>query len=288
MRTNGERQRDLRGDLRGGRRASRVTPEAPSSSTLRSSVELVSIDESGSPKVAVVAYDPPSSQERVPYYFEPASRGSQFLVASSLSELPVFTLYHSPGILEVLCGILMLTKRVVLMTAYCFDSPTGSATLSALLRRGVRIQMIMDRKNMKTPSCTKQLAVMRDLMMSAVAEGGSLVVREHTPSTSTKGFSAMHVKSWCLDDSVYIGGSYNFTHNAETSNAEHLVVARCADAAATHRAWFEGVWSRSDPVSLDEVRDRAENRSRSLSRSATRSPTEAPRAAVHHASAGST
>ena len=159
------------------------------------------------------------------------------------------------------------------MTAYCFDSPTGLSTLCALLRRGVQIFIILDKKNMSTPSCARQLKVLAELMSSAIGEGGSLDLREHAPSK--KGFSAMHVKSWCLDEEVYIGGSYNFTHNAETSNAEHLVVARDRDAIDTHLSWFWDVWSRSESFSLEQVyqREEARIRGKSVSRSATRSPT---------------
>jgi len=78
-------------------------------------------------------------------------------------------------------------------------------------------------------------------------------MRSYAPK---EGYSAMHVKSWCLDEEVYIGGSYNFTHNAESSNEEHLVATRDDAAVATYKSWFVGIWSRAALIDREEVEKR--------------------------------
>ena len=158
------------------------------------------------------------------------------LKASSLEDLPVFPLYPSPGIAEILCGILMLARKTLWMTSYCFDSSTGVATLGALLRKGIDVSILFDGRQMKSPSCSRQLSAILGLWDAAIGDGGRLSMRSYTPTGS--GFPTMHVKSWCLDETVYVGGSYNFTHNAETSNNEHLVVARCQEACEVYRDLF--------------------------------------------------
>ena len=67
----------------------------------------------------------------------------------------------------------------------------------------------------------------------------------------------MHVKGWCLDAEVYIGGSYNFTHNAEVSSEEHMIVLKDPSVVETYKQWFTGLWNKATPIGQGEV-DRRE------------------------------
>ena len=69
----------------------------------------------------------------------------------------------------------------------------------------------------------------------------------------------MHAKSWCLDDEVYVCGSYNFTQNAEVANGEHLVVARDSSAVITHRTWFFKMWEKVSPLHREEIVQRGQS-----------------------------
>ena len=166
-----------------------------------------------------------------------------------------------------------MTKKSLLMTCYCFDSVLGATTLGALLRRGVKISVIMDGKNMNTPSCSKQLSTISELMNSMVDDGGKIELRMYSPKSGSA-FSAMHVKSWCLDGLVYIGGSYNFTHNAEVSNEEHLVVVKDPGTIETYQEWFFGLWNKATEISKEDAARRCAQyvAKRSASRSRARVP----------------
>ncbi len=66
----------------------------------------------------------------------------------------------------------------------------------------------------------------------------------------------MHVKSWVIDKKVYVGGSCNFTTNAESSNEEHLVIAKDPEANATYQAWFSELWAKATILDADDVQRR--------------------------------
>ena len=146
------------------------------------------------------------------------------LAASRLDDIPPITLYTSPGLLDVVCGLIRLARSSFWMSCYCFDSQAGVAAISALLRNGVEVRILFDDKQIKDSSCSRQYTAMLELWSAAASQSSSLVMKSYRPPGT--GFPTMHVKSWFLDDKVYMGGSYNFTNNAETSNAEHVVVAR--------------------------------------------------------------
>ena len=57
----------------------------------------------------------------------------------------------------------------------------------------------------------------------------------------------MHTKSWCIDEEVYIGGSYNFTMHAEKS-VEQLIVVKDSVTAAEYVTWFQALCKQSDGV----------------------------------------
>ena len=150
--------------------------------------------------------------------------------------------------------------------------------MGTLLRKGVRISLLMDEKQMRAPSCSKQWEKIEELMSAARGPKGGLCVKAIRPEYSRSGFSSMHVKSWCIDAEVYIGGSYNFTHNAEVANEEHLIVVRDLGTVATYKEWFHRLWqhekvlevSREILASWADAKEGGKPR-RSLSRSLGRS-----------------
>ena len=149
-------------------------------------------------------------------------------------------MYTSPGISDVACALIMLTKTTLKMTCYCFDSEAGVAVVGTLLRRGVQVSIVVDSNQTDNPSCVKQHAALLGLMTQSGTRDGALTVKRYCPTT---GFASyMHVKSWFLDDLVYVGGSYNFAMNAEKNNEEHLVVMKEEAVCRAHSDWFSRIW----------------------------------------------
>ena len=173
-------------------------------------------------------------------------------------------------------------QNILKLTCYCFDMPEGAAVMSYLLRNGRSIKLLLDANQMKNPSCARQLNTVQELFETA---GSNLLeVKSFSPKA---GFSALHAKTWCIDGQVYIGGSFNFTKNADLSNEEHLVVVRDPPLVDKHERWFDDLWNKAGHVTkefvaagLQRKAEKAETRSRSASESRERSVSvaRAPRA----------
>ena len=99
----GDRQRDLREkeESRGCRRVSRATAKTRPEPTPPVAVSLRPIDEVRPQEECVVVAEPQPPEEQW------VRDSSQHLDAASLGEISGFALYHSPGILDILCGVFM-------------------------------------------------------------------------------------------------------------------------------------------------------------------------------------
>ena len=76
-------------------------------------------------------------------------------------------------------------------------------------------------------------------------------------SPGTVAFSALHAKTWCADDLVYVGGSLNFSKNAAMNNEEHLVVLKDPGTVRTHQGWFEDLWAKAEVLTIEVVAELA-------------------------------
>ena len=103
------------------------------------------------------------------------------------------------------------------MQAYSFTSKPILAALLSAQRRGVKVQLILDRSNLTQKSSEADEAVDAGIPV--------LIDAKHEIS---------HNKVIIVDAELVITGSFNFTHNAEESNAENLVLLRSRDLAARY------------------------------------------------------
>ena len=58
----------------------------------------------------------------------------------------------------------------------------------------------------------------------------------------------MHAKSWCIDGSILVGGSPNFTSNGLEQSEELMFVFEGdvrEDAMTSYLEWFENLWGQS-------------------------------------------
>ena len=129
--------------------------------------------------------------------------------------------------------------------------------------------MLLDGKQSKNPSCTRQPDEFISSMTQSGGEHGLLTVKRYCPCA---GFaSSLRAKSWLLDDLVYVGGSYNFTMNAEKNNGEHLVVMKGEAVCQVYNDWFYSIWNnpRAEVVTCREIlalKGQRASRSKSQSR----------------------
>ena len=118
------------------------------------------------------------------------------------------------------------SREEVLVQAYGF---THNAIAQALLRaqqRGVKVQVLLDKKS----SQTNRYVI--DLFEAAAL-----------PVKFDGAHAIAHNKVMVIDASVVVTGSYNFTNSADTRNAENSLVLRSPDLAKSYRENWQTHWS---------------------------------------------
>jgi phosphatidylserine/phosphatidylglycerophosphate/cardiolipin synthase-like enzyme len=142
----------------------------------------------------------------------------------SLVVPPSVETHFSPGgnCTEAILREIGLARREVLVQAYSFTSREISQALIDAKMRGVHVEIILDHSNEKEPHTELPFLIEQGL--------APLVDHEH---------AIAHNKVMIVDERTVLTGSFNFTHQAEKSNAENLVILRHhTDLATTYREHF--------------------------------------------------
>lgn len=129
-------------------------------------------------------------------------------------------------------------KQEVLVAVYAFTSEDLAAALAQAKKRGVAVQVIVDRDFDRTNDNSK----------SKFLEAQKIPVRRLAGSTAKPGEKdggLMHQKFAVIDRRVVFTGSYNWTHSAENRNDENLLMFRDASPLAEeYRRAFLQLWER--------------------------------------------
>jgi phosphatidylserine/phosphatidylglycerophosphate/cardiolipin synthase-like enzyme len=146
---------------------------------------------------------------------------------------PVTAAHFSPrgGCTAALVAELAAARAEVLVQAYSFTCPDIAAALVAAARRGVRVEVLLDRSN----------------EAEAYSELGDL--ERHGLAVWVDAAHAIaHNKVVVIDARTVVTGSFNFTRQAEHENAENLLVLRDhRGLAARYRANFYAHKEHSHP-----------------------------------------
>ena len=118
------------------------------------------------------------------------------------------------------------SREEVLVQAYGFTHNTIAQALLRAQQRGVKVQVLLDKKS----SQTNRYVI--DLL-----EAASLPVK------FDGAHAIAHNKVMVIDASVVVTGSYNFTNSADTRNAENILVLRSPDLAKSYRDNWQIHWS---------------------------------------------
>jgi phosphatidylserine/phosphatidylglycerophosphate/cardiolipin synthase-like enzyme len=141
-----------------------------------------------------------------------------------LDRTPVKVLFSpNGGCTEAIVDQIDQARSAVLVQAYGFTSlPIAKALLKAQ-RRGVRVEVILD----------KSQRTRRPSPAAFLANAGipTFIDAEH---------AIAHNKVMIIDDRTVISGSFNFTRAAEERNAENLFIIRSEELARLYvRNWRE-------------------------------------------------
>jgi len=119
--------------------------------------------------------------------------------------------YFSPkgGCTEAVVEQIERAQHEIHMQAYSFTSEEISRALVAAYRRGVKVTVVLDKSEAKQTS-----------------RAAEEVIRAKIPTYIDAQHAIAHNKIILIDGQTLITGSFNFTNQAEHSNAENLLVIR--------------------------------------------------------------
>ncbi|RIH81426.1 Phospholipase D [Calidithermus terrae] len=129
------------------------------------------------------------------------------------------------ALLEALRG----AREDVLVAAYVLTDRGVLEELGALRRRGVRVRVVIDARNLVN-SLDEELA-----------RAGVEVRRDGNPYTQ-------HNKVVVIDGARVVTGSYNFSASAYRSNNENLLILDSPELAARYREELEAIWRAGKPL----------------------------------------
>jgi phosphatidylserine/phosphatidylglycerophosphate/cardiolipin synthase-like enzyme len=129
-------------------------------------------------------------------------------------------------------------KQELLVAVYAFTSDDLAGALVQAKKRGVSVQVVVDREFDRTNENSK----------GKFLDGQKIPVRRISGSAAKAGekdSGLMHQKFAIIDRRIVFTGSYNWTHAAESRNDENLLVFRDASLLAEeYRKAFLRLWER--------------------------------------------
>ena len=119
------------------------------------------------------------------------------------------SVHFSPkqGCTDAICNEIRSAKKTIRMQAYSFTSKAIAAALVDARRRGVKVVAIVDHRLSTEPGNKS----------ATIAEAGAEVYVDSAHAIA-------HNKIILIDSDTIITGSFNFTNQAENSNAENLLI----------------------------------------------------------------
>ncbi len=133
--------------------------------------------------------------------------------------------YFSPngGCTEAIVGELAKAKTEILVQAYSFTSKEIAKALTDAHKRGVKVQVILDKSNLTEKYSAADFVAHAGIPL--------LIDSEH---------AIAHNKVMVIDGETVITGSFNFTKAAEEHNAENLLILHDKALASKYAAnWRE-------------------------------------------------
>ena len=151
---------------------------------------------------------------------------------TKLGEMPPVEVYFSPkgGCTEAVVRELNAAKQTVFVQAYSFTSKDIAKAMLQAQKRGVVMHVILDKSNLTENYSDADF----------VAHSGMSVLIDAKHAIA-------HNKHMIIDGQVVITGSFNFTTQAERSNAENLLVIRDPRMAQRYLANWHDHEAHSEP-----------------------------------------
>ena len=111
--------------------------------------------------------------------------------------------------MDAILGEVKAAKTTVLVQAYWFTSPSIAKALVEAHKRGVKVEVILDRSRTEIDN-----------------EQAAFIVQNDVPTFIDDKHTTAHSKVVIIDGQAVVTGSFNFTDQAEEENAENLLVIK--------------------------------------------------------------
>jgi len=153
-------------------------------------------------------------------------------VAAPATAAPLITVCFTPGgdCTDLVVKSIAGASHQIRVQAYSFTSAPIAKALADAYRRGVDVQVILD-KSQATAKYT----------------GATYLQHAGVPVTIDSKVAIAHNKVIVIDGQTVITGSFNFTKAAQEKNAENLLVIRNPDLAAKYLANWQSRRAVSEP-----------------------------------------
>ena len=150
--------------------------------------------------------------------------------AASRTEAVEVDVFFSPngGLALAIIAEIDAAKISVDMMSFTISEPRICAALCRAKNRGIRTRLIVNKTQEASPSSR-----------ATRLQKNGLEIR------TDKRHARMHNKVIIIDAKTVCTGSANHSKSADRSNAENLVIIRCADVAATFTTNFMLHWNHS-------------------------------------------
>jgi phosphatidylserine/phosphatidylglycerophosphate/cardiolipin synthase-like enzyme len=151
---------------------------------------------------------------------------------SQPTSLPAIEVYFSPkgGCTEAVVKEVDAARSTILVQAYSFTSAPIAKALVEAHKRGVQVQVILDKSNRTEKYSSADFLHNMGIPVCIDAQ-----------------HAIAHNKVMVIDGRTVITGSFNFTKQAETGNAENLLVIRSPELAAKYTANWKVHADHSEP-----------------------------------------
>jgi len=157
---------------------------------------------------------------------------ASLLAASTVLSDPKIEVYFSPkgGCTEAVVEVLSKAKSNVLVQAYSFTSPAIAKALTEAHRRGVKVEVMLDKSN-----------------RTGKYSAATFMQNYGIPTFIDDRHAIAHNKIIIIDGRTVLTGSFNFTKQAEESNAENLLVIEDVALAAKYTQNWQTHFAHSKP-----------------------------------------
>ncbi|MEX0803344.1 MAG: phospholipase D family protein [Candidatus Binatia bacterium] len=130
-------------------------------------------------------------------------------------------------------------KKELLVAVYAFTSDDLARALVQAKKRGVTVQVIIDRE-FESRNVSSKGKFLEAQKISVRRISGS------KPANSNRDAGLMHQKFAIVDRRIVVTGSYNWTESADSLNDENLLLFRdAAPLAEEYRKTFVRLWERN-------------------------------------------